>query len=429
MSDNAELAFETKVIHCGPQADPVTGATSPAIHQSSSYVFRDTDHAADVFALKEPGYVYSRLTNPTVAALEDKLAALEGGAGATCTASGLAASMLAAYTLLSPGDEFVASQKLYGGTGSQFKDSFKRAFGWTCRFADPSRTDSFKAALTDRTKFLFVESLSNPEAIIADIEALARIAENAGIPLIVDNTVPTPYLCRPLRHGASLVTHSTTKYLSGHGQAMGGCVVDGGTFDWLKHADRFPALTGSQHGYRDVIFARDFPAAPFAMHNHAVGLRDLGMNQQPMNAYLTLVCSETLALRVERHSANALKIAHFLAAHPQIAWVKYPGLEANASHALAMKYMRRGMCNGLFTFGVKGGYEAGRRLVETVELFAHLANIGDTRSLIIHPASTTHAQLSDDHKVGAGAGPDVVRISVGIEDADDLIADLTQALG
>jgi O-acetylhomoserine (thiol)-lyase len=422
------MAFATLAIHSGPGPDPATGATSPAIHQSSSFVFRDTEHAANVFALKEKGYVYSRLTNPTVSALEEKIAALEGGKGATCTPSGLAASMLAAYTLMSPGDEFVASQKLYGGTGSQFKDTFQRAFGWTCRFVDISNLDAVKAALNGKTKFIFTESLSNPEGIIADMQPLARIAEAAGIPLIVDNTVPTPYLCRPFEHGASIITHSTTKYLSGQGNAMGGAVVDAGTFDWNKHAERFPALTGTQHGYRGVIFARDFADAPFAVHNHAVGLRDLGMNQQPMNAYLTMLGIETVALRVERHSSNGLKVAEFLKNHPQVAWVSYPGLAGHPSHALAKKYMRDGMCNGLFTFGVKGGYEAGVRLVESVKLFTHLANIGDTRSLIIHPSSTTHAQLSDEHKLSAGVGPDVIRVSIGIEDADDLIADLDRAL-
>lgn len=423
------MSFSTLAVHGGTGPDPATGATSPPIIQSSSFVFRDTTHAANVFALKEQGFIYSRLTNPTVSALEEKIAALEGGTGATCTASGLAASLLVAFTLMAPGDEFVASQKLYGGTGSQFKDSFSRAFGWQCRFADPRKTDDFKKEITDKTKFIFVESLSNPEGIIADMEALARIAEDAGIPLIVDNTVPTPYLCRPFEYGASIVTHSTTKYLSGQGNAMGGAVVDGGTFNWMKHADKFPALTGTKHGYRGVVFARDFKDAPFAVHNHAIGLRDLGMNQQPLNAYLTILGTETLPLRVERHSQNGLKVAQFLKNHKQVAWVSHPGVEGHASHNLVKKYMRDGMCNGLFTFGVKGGYEAGVKLVENVKLFTHLANIGDTRSLIIHPASTTHAQLTDDHKVEAGCGPDVIRVSIGIEDADDIMADLDQALG
>lgn len=423
-----DMSFDTLAIHGGVAPDAATGATSTPICQSTSFVFRDTEHAANVFALKETGFIYSRLTNPTVAALESKLAAMEGGTGATCTASGLAASFLVAYTLMSSGDEFIASEKLYGGTCSQFKDSFKRAFNWNCRFTDTRNLDAVRAGINEKTKFIFVESVSNPEGIVADIEGLAHIANDAGIPLVVDNTVPTPYLCRPFEYGAHLVTHSTTKYLSGHGNAMGGAVVDGGSFDWMKHAERFPALTGTQHGYRDVVFARDFKDAPFAIHNHAVGLRDLGMTQQAMNAYLTLVGTETVPLRVERHSRNAQKVAEFLAGHEAVAWVSFAGLKDSPYHKLAQKYLKDGLCSSLFTFGVKGGYEAGVRLVENVRLFQHLANIGDTRSLIIHPASTTHAQLTDEHKIAAGAGPDVIRISIGIEDPDDLIRDLEQAL-
>lgn len=427
-SHGKDWNFETLAVHAGEAPCPVTGASTPPIYQASSFVFRDTAHAADLFALKEKGFIYSRLTNPTVGALEEKLAALEGGRGATCTASGLAASTLALYTLLDSGDDFVASRKLYGGTVSQFRDSFQRAFGWNCRFADPEQPETFKKAITEKTKLIFIESLSNPGNVVADIEAFARIAEEAGIPLIVDNTVATPYLCRPLEYGASVITHSTTKYLSGHGQSMGGAVVDGGTFDWMKHEKRFPALTGTQHGYRGVIFARDFAEAPFAVHNHAVGLRDLGMQQQPMNAWLTMLGVETLPLRMERHSRNALKVAEFLEKHEQVAWVSYAGLGSSPFNTLARRYMRDGLCSALFTFGLKGGYEAGRSLVENVRIFKHLANLGDTKSLIIHPASTTHAQLSDEELVLAGAGPDVVRIAVGIENPDDLIADLGQAL-
>ena len=423
-----KAGFETLAIHAGTPPDPATGASSPPIYQSASYVFRDTDHAASVFSLKEKGFVYSRLTNPTVMALEERLTTLEGGKAATCTASGLAANTLMAYTMLGAGDEFVSSQKVYGGTGSQFRDSFKRAFGWTCHFVDPRDPDNFKRAITPRTKFLFVESLSNPEGVIPDIEALAYIAESAGIPLVVDNTIPSPYLCRPFEWGANIVVHSTTKYLSGHGQAMGGAVIDGGTFNWMKHKDKYPALTTESHGYRDVIFARDFAEAPFAMHNHAVGLRDLGMNQQALNAYLTILGTETLALRMQKHSENALEVAEFLNAHNSVAWVNYPGLKSSPYHKLSQKYLRGGMSSALFTFGVKGGYTAGRSLVENVKIFMHLANIGDTRSLIIHPASTTHAQLTDENRIAAGAGPDVIRISVGIEDPEDLIADLDQAL-
>ena len=429
MTDNNKPPhFETLAVHAGEQPCPVTGASTLPIYQSASYVFKDTEQAANVFALKEKGFIYSRLTNPTVAALEEKLAALEGGKGATCVGSGLAASMLALFTVMNSGDDFIASQKLYGGTCSQFKDSFHRGFNWNCKFVDPRDPDNFKRALTPKTKAIFIESVSNPENIVSDMEPIARVAEDAGIPLIVDNTVPTPYLCRPFEHGASVITHSTTKYLSGHGHAMGGAVVDGGTFPWLKHKDRFPALTGTEHGYRGIVFARDFADAPFAVHNHAVGLRDLGMTQQPMNAWLTALGMETLPLRMEAHSRNALKVAEFLSNHKQIAWVSYSGLRGSPSHVLAKKYMRNGMCSALFTFGVKGGYEAGVSIVESVKIFSHLANLGDTKSLIIHPASTTHAQLSDEQKLQAGVGPDVVRVSVGLEHPDDLIADLDQAL-
>ncbi len=428
-ADNTDMKFETLSIHGGVEPCPVTGATSPPICQSTSFVFKNAEQAANLFSLKESGFIYSRLTNPTVNTLEQKIAALENGTGATCTASGLGASMLAAATLMNSGDDFVASQKLYGGTCSQFRDSFSRSFGWHCNFVDPTSPENFKQALTEKTKFIFVESLSNPEGVITDIEAVARIAEDAGIPLIVDNTIATPYLCRPFDFGAAIVTHSTTKYLSGHGNAMGGVVVDGGTFDWAKHKDKFPALSEENHGgYRGISFSRDFPDNAFAMHNHAVGLRDLGMGQQPMNAYLTILGTETLALRMKQHCENGIKVAEYLNNHDSVSWVSFAGLKESPSHELAQKYMRQGWGGALFTFGVKGGYEAGLKLVEGVNFFKHLANIGDTRSLIIHPASTTHSQLSDEEKIKAGVGPDVIRISVGIENPDDLISDLDQAL-
>lgn len=423
-----KLKFETLAVHSGTTPDHATGATSPAIHQSTSYVFRDTQHAADVFALKEPGFIYSRATNPTVSVLEGKIAELEGGTGATCTPSGLGANLLAFSALMNAGEEFVSTQKLYGGTSGQFRDTFKRAFGWTGHFADPDTPDDFKRKITDKTKLIFIESLSNPQGVIPDLEAYGKIASDAGIPLIVDNTVATPYLCKPFEYGANIIVHSTTKYFSGHGQSMGGAVVDGGSFDWMKHTKKFPTLTTEGSGYRGTIFARDFAAAPLAMHNHGVGLRDLGMNQQPMNAYLTLLGMETLHLRMRAHCENALKVAEYLSAHKAINWVSYAGLPSSPYNKLAQKYMRNGWASSLFTFGLKGGYEAGIKLVEGTKLFRHLANIGDTHSLIIHPASTTHAQLTDEQKIAAGCGPDVVRISVGIEDAGDLMDDLNQAL-
>lgn len=421
-------AFETLAVHAGPGPDPLTGATSPAIHQSSSYVFHDTDHAANVFALKEPGFIYSRVTNPTVAALEQKIATLEGGVGATCTPSGLAANLLSFSSMMSPGDNFIATQKLYGGTAGQFRDSFKRAYGWDCQFTDPTDPDTFKRKVNDRTRLIFIESLSNPEGVIPDIEAFARIAEDAGVPLIVDNTVATPYLCRPFEYGANIIVHSTTKYFSGQGHAMGGVLVDGGNFDWMKHAAKYPAMTTECSGYRGVIFARDFADAPFATQTHAVGLRDLGTNQQPLNAYLTYIGMETLPLRMRQHCANAQRVAEHLSKHPAVKWVSYAGLPSSPYHAMAQKYMRHGWASSLFTFGLKGGYEAGVKLVEGVSIFQHLANIGDTRSLMIHPASTTHAQMNDEQKIAAGCGPDVIRVSIGIENVDDLIADLDAAL-
>lgn len=423
-----KLQFETLAVHSGTKPDPVTGATSPAIHQSSSYVFRDTKHAANVFALKEPGFIYSRVTNPTVAQLEEKIAVLEGGTGATCTSSGLSTNLLAFSALMSAGDEFIATQKLYGGTAGQFRDTFTRSFGWTCHFTDPDRPEDFKRKITEKTKLIFIESLSNPQGIIPDLEAYGKIASDAGIPLIVDNTVATPYLCKPFDYGANIVVHSTTKYFSGHGQSMGGAVVDGGNFDWMKHAKKYPTLTTEVSGYRGIVFARDFAEMPYAMYNHAVGLRDLGMNQQPMNAYLTLLGMETLPLRMKAHSENAFKVAEFLSKHDAVSWVSFAGLPSSPYYKNAQKYMRNGWASSLFTFGLKGGYNAGIGLVENVQLFRHLANIGDTHSLIIHPASTTHAQLTDEQKIAAGCGPDVIRVSVGIEAPEDLMADLDQAL-
>lgn len=420
--------FETLAVHGGLTPDPTTGASSPAIHQSSSFVFRDTQHAADVFALKEPGFIYSRVNNPTVAMLEDKIAQMEAGVGSTCTASGLAANLLMFSAIMTPGDEFIATQKLYGGSAGQFRDSFHRSFGWKCQFTDPTKPDDFKRKINDRTRLIFVESLSNPEGVIVDLEAFARIAEDAGVPLIVDNTVATPYLCRPFEYGADLVVHSTTKYFTGHGNSMGGAVVDGGKFDWMKHTAKYPALTTECSGYRGMIFARDFKDAPFAMHNHAVGLRDLGMNQQPMNAYLTLMGMETLPLRMRQHCENAVKVAEFLSKHKAVKSVSFAGLPSSPFHGLAKKYMRNGWASGLFTFDLVGGHAAGVKLVENIKIFYHLANIGDTRSLMIHPASTTHAQMSDEQKTAAGCGPGVIRVSIGIETAEDLIEDLNQAL-
>ncbi len=417
--------FETRMLHAGAQPEPVTGARQTPIFQNTSYVFHDADHAASLFNLQTFGFIYSRLTNPTVAVLEERLASLEGGRGATCCASGHAAQILTFFAFMEPGDRFVASTRLYGGSITQFGKSFKK-FDWHCDFVDFDDLEAVKAAIGPRTKALFCESLANPGGVISDLEALARIAEEAGIPLIVDNTMATPYLCRPIEWGADLVIHSTTKFLSGNGTAMGGAVVDSGRFDW-NVSEKFKGLNAPEPAYHGLSFYETFGDMAFTMQAHAVGLRDLGPTMAPMHAFLTLLGSETLALRMERHVKNAAEVAAFLEGHPQVAWVSYAGLESSRYHGLAGKYLPGG-AGSVFTFGLKGGYQAGLKLVEAVNLFSHLANIGDARSLILHPASTTHRQLSDEQRAAAGAGDEVIRLSIGLETVADLVADLDQAL-
>ena len=417
--------IETLAVHAGAAPDPHTGARQTPIYQTTSYVFDDADHAASLFNLQLPGFIYSRLTNPTVAVLEERVAALEGGRGGIATASGHAAQILALFPLMHPGDEIVASNKLYGGSLNQMGHSYKK-FGWMASFVDPDEPENFARAITGRTKAIFIESLANPGGIIVDIAAVAKIAKAAGIPLLVDNTMATPYLCRPLEHGADMVVHSTTKFLAGNGTAVGGVVVDSGKFDWFQ-SDKFPSMSKPAPEYHGLTFAETFGDTAYTIYGHAIGLRDLGACQSPMNAWLTLLGIETLPIRMERHCANALTVAKYLSTHPAVAWVSYAGLETDRYHALQRRYMPKG-AGSVFTFGLKGGYEAGVRMVESVELFSHLANIGDTRSLIIHPASTTHRQLSEAQQKACGAGPDVVRLSVGIETVDDIIADLDRAL-
>lgn len=419
------FGFETRAIHAGSAPDPATGARATPIYQTTSFVFEDVDEAAALFNLQKVGFIYSRLTNPTVAVLEEKLANLEGGVGGTCTSSGHAAQILALFPLMGPGDELVASRKLYGGSLNQFANSFPRAFGWKVTFVDPDDPENFRKAITPKTKALFIESLANPGGVVSDIRAIADVADAAGIPLIVDNTMATPYLCRPIEHGATLVVHSTTKFLSGHGNSVGGIVIDSGKFDWRN--GKFPALSEPEPGYHGLRFADTFGHLAFTIHGHAIGLRDLGPSMAPLNAFLTIAGVETLALRMERHCANAKAVAAFLKGHPAVAWVNYAGLPDSPYHDLAKRYLPKG-AGAVFTFGLRGGYEEGVRLVESVELFSHLANIGDTRSLIIHPASTTHRQLSPEGLKAAGATPDVIRISVGLESVDDIIADLDKAL-
>ncbi|MBI3700214.1 MAG: O-acetylhomoserine aminocarboxypropyltransferase [Afipia sp.] len=424
MSDRLP-GFSTLSIHAGAQPDPTTGARATPIYQTTSYVFNDADHAASLFGLQSFGNIYTRITNPTTAVLEERVAALEGGTAAVACASGHAAQILVFHTLMQPGDEFVAARRLYGGSINQFNHAFKN-FGWNVVWADTDDVESFKRAVTPKTKAIFIESIANPGGTVTDIEAIATIARDAGVPLIVDNTLASPYLIRPIDHGADIVIHSLTKFLGGHGNSLGGIVVDAGTFDWSK-GGRYPALSEPRPEYHGIKLQETFGNFAFAIAVRVLGLRDLGPAISPFNSFLILTGIETLSLRMQRHSDNAKAIAEWLSTNPAVAWVNYAGLPGDKYHNLARKYSPKGS-GAVFTFGLKGGYEAGVKLVSNVTLFSHLANVGDTRSLIIHPASTTHSQLSDDQKALAGAGVDVVRLSVGLEDKEDLIADLDQAL-
>jgi O-acetylhomoserine (thiol)-lyase len=417
--------IETLAVHAGAVPDPTTGARNTPIYQTTSYVFDSADHAASLFNLQTFGFIYSRITNPTVSVLEERVAALEDGRAAVACASGHAAQFIAFFSIMEPGDSFVASQNLYGGSVTQFGLSFKR-LGWHVHFVDPREPENFRRAIKPDTKAIFIEALANPGGIVVDVEAVAAIAHDAGIPLIVDNTLASPYLLRPFEWGADIVIHSTTKYLSGHGTSMGGVVVDSGKFDWGRN-DKFPSLTRPDPAYHGLAFWETFGDLGYTMKTRAVGLRDFGPALSPTNAFLTLTGIETLPLRMDRHVANARVVAEFLHAHPAVEWVSYAGLPGSPYAALVKKYLPRG-AGAVFTVGLKGGYEAGVRMVEACDLFSHLANIGDTRSLILHPASTTHRQLTDEQRVKAGAGPEVIRLSIGIETAADLIADLDQAL-
>jgi len=424
-AEKTDYGFETRAIHAGAAPDPFTGARNTPIFQTTSYVFKDIDHAASLFNLQTFGFIYSRLTNPTVSVLEERVASLENGRAAVAAATGHAAQFLTFFSILEPGDSFVSSRNLYGGSITQFGVSFKR-LGWNAIFVDPRDPENFRRALTPRCKAIFVEPLANPGGIIVDIEAVAKIAHEAGIPFIVDNTLATPYLLQPFAWGADISIHSTTKFLSGHGTSMGGVVVESGKFDWAQN-DKFPSLTKPDPAYHGLTFYETFGDFGFSMKTRAVALRDFGPSMAPMNAFLTITGIETLPLRMDRHVANARVVAEFLEAHPLVEWVSYAGLKSSPFHSLAQKYLPKGP-GSVFTFGLKGGFDAGVKLVEACNLFSHLANIGDTRSLILHPASTTHRQLSDEQRVAAGAGPEVIRLSIGLETADDIIHDLDQAL-
>ncbi len=418
--------FDTLAIHAGASPDPATGARITPIYQTTAFVFDDVKHASDLFALKAFGNIYTRIMNPTQAVLEAKVAALEGGTAALAVASGHAAQMLVFHAIMQPGDEFVAVRQLYGGSINQFNHSFK-SFGWHVVWADAEDLNSIESALSPKTKAIFIESIANPGGRITDIAAVAKIAKRAGVPLIVDNTLATPYLCKPIEHGANVVVHSLTKFMGGHGNSMGGAIVDGGNFDWSK-SGKYPLLSEPNDSYHGMKFHETFGGIAFAIACRVLGLRDLGPAISPQNAFYILTGMETLSLRMQRHCDNALKVAEWLSQNPSVAWVNYAGLPTDSHHALQKKYTPKG-AGAVFTFGLKGGFEAGVKVVSSVKLISHLANVGDTRSLIIHPASTTHSQLTPDQLKKAGATPDVVRLSIGIEDVEDIIDDLEQAIG
>ncbi len=423
--EEKSYGFETLQIHAGARPDPATGARQTPIYQTTAYVFRDADHAAALFNLQEVGFIYSRLTNPTVAVLQERVATLEGGAGAVCCASGHAAQILALFPLMGPGRNVVVSTRLYGGTVTQMTQTIRR-FGWSAKFVDFDDEGAVRGAIDDDTRAIFCESIANPGGYVTDLDAIGRIAADAGLPMIVDNTSATPYLCRPIDHGATLVVHSLTKFLTGNGTVTGGAVVDSGAFDWSA-SDKFPSLAAPEPAYHGLKFHETFGPLAFTFHGIAIGLRDLGMTLNPQAAHYTLMGIETLSLRMARHSENAVKIATWLEADPRVERVTYAGLESSPYHGRATRLCPRG-AGGLFTFALKGGYAACMKLIDAVELFSHVANLGDTRSLIIHSASTTHRQLDENQQRAAGADPEVVRLSIGLEDPDDLIADLDQAL-
>ncbi|MDP2871188.1 MAG: O-acetylhomoserine aminocarboxypropyltransferase/cysteine synthase [Bacillota bacterium] len=424
MAQSKGQGFSTRAVHAGQVADPATGARAVPIYQTTSYVFRDTEHAANLFALKEAGNIYSRIMNPTCDVFEKRVADLEGGAGALATASGHAAEFMAIATLAKAGDEIVTSSSLYGGTYNMFTHTLPR-FGIAVRFVDGSDPDNFRRAVTARTRALYIETIGNPRIDVPDLAAVAAVAEDAGVPLIVDNTFATPYLCRPFEHGAHLVIHSATKFIGGHGNSIGGVIVDSGKFDWTN--GKFPELTEPDESYHGIRYTEAFGPLAFIVKARVHVLRDVGACLSPFNAFLFLQGLETLPLRMARHSDNTLGVAQFLQGHECVSWVRYPGLPADPCHVLASRYLPQG-AGAVLAFGIKGGLEAGRRFISHLKLFSLLANVGDAKSLVIHPASTTHQQLSPEQQLASGVSEDLVRLSVGLEDPEDLLDDLDQAL-
>ena len=425
MSDSPSYGFDTLQIHAGARPDPATGARQVPIYQTTAYVFRDADHAAALFNLQEVGYIYSRLTNPTVAALQERVATLEGGVGAVCCSSGHAAQIMALFPLMQPGCNVVVSTRLYGGSITQFSQTIKR-FGWSATFVDFDDLAAVEAAIDADTRAVFCESIANPGGYITDLDAVAKIADAAGLPLIIDNTSATAYLCKPIEHGATLVVNSMTKYLTGNGTVTGGVVVDSGNFDWSA-SDKFPSLSQPEPAYHGLKFHETFGALAFTLHGIAIGLRDLGMTLNPQAAHYTLLGIETLSLRMQRHVENAEAIAKWLEQDPRVEAVTYAGLSSSPYFHRVAKICPKG-AGALLTVSLKAGYDACMKLVSELNLFSHVANLGDTRSLVIHSASTTHRQLTPEQQTAAQAGPNVLRLSIGTEDVNDLIADLDQAL-
>jgi O-acetylhomoserine (thiol)-lyase len=423
MSDH-KFGFGTLCLHAGQIPDPTTGARAVPIYQTTSYVFDSADHAASLFNLQTFGNVYSRLSNPTVAVFEERVAALENGRAALALASGQAAQMTALLTLLQSGDELVSASTLYGGTYSQFEVNFRR-FGIDTKFVNPDDPENFRKAITTKTKVLYAETMGNPGINVLDIEAVAKIAHEADVPLVIDNTFASPYLCRPIDFGADIVVHSATKFMGGHGTTMGGVLVESGKFPWDN--GKFPDMTEPSRGYHGVRFFETFGDFGYMMKCRMETLRTLGPCLSPLNAFLLLQGLETLHVRMDRHVSNAQRVAEFLEAHPQVAWVNFPGLKSSKYHALAQKYLPKGT-GSIMTFGIKGGMEAGVKFIEACQFLSHLANVGDAKTLVIHPASTTHRQLSEEEQIRAGVGPDMIRLSIGIEDIDDILWDIEQAL-
>ncbi|MHB8144114.1 MAG: O-acetylhomoserine aminocarboxypropyltransferase/cysteine synthase family protein [Vulcanimicrobiaceae bacterium] len=419
-----QFGFSTRAIHAGTPPDPQTGSRAAPIYQTAAYVFGSTDQAAELFQLRGYGHIYSRISNPTVAAFEERIASLEGGLGAVAFASGLAAQLCLVLSLAQSGDHIVSSENVYGGTVTQFGVTLRR-LGIDVTFVPVDDHDAIRAAIGPRTKMLFAETIGNPSGTIADLERLAQIAHDAGVPLAIDNTFASPYLCRPIEHGADLVVHSATKFLSGHGTLVGGVLVESGTFPWGN--GRFPMLSEASPGYHGKVFTETFGEYAFLMRARAEVLRDVGAVLSPMDAWLLLLGLETLPVRMQAHARNAREVARFLNARAEVEWVRYPGFEDNPQRALAEKYLPHGT-GSIFTFGIRGGRAAGRRFIDALDLWSHVANVGDTKSLVIHPASTTHAQLSDEEMLKAGVAPESIRLSVGLEDVEDLIWDLERAL-